>query len=68
MKNTTIALLGLLAVTSTAPAFAADSGFYLGGGIGAATLQDDPPNFDDIDESDAAGKYSPAIASADTFR
>jgi len=56
MKNTTAALLGLLAVTSSIPAMAADSGFYVGGGIGAATLQDDPPNFDDIDESDAAWK------------
>lgn len=50
-----IAALALLAWAQT-PTFAADSGFYLGGGIGAATIEDDPPAFEDIDESDAAWK------------
>jgi len=56
MKVSTAALLGLFVAMPIDSALAAESGFYIGGGVGAATLQDDPPAFDDIDESDAAWK------------
>jgi len=49
------AVLPLLAFLHV-PAYAADSGFYIGGGIGSATIEDDPPSFEDIDESDTAWK------------
>jgi hypothetical protein len=46
----------LAAVSAAAPAIAADSDFYVGGGIGQATLKDDAPSLGDIDENDTAWK------------
>ena len=50
-----IVAFALLAGVHTS-AFSADSGFYVGGGIGTATIEDDPPAIEDIDESDTAWK------------
>lgn len=56
MKNMLVSLVILLGTTATTCSIAAEGGFYLGGGVGAATLKDDPPSFDDIDENDFAWK------------
>jgi hypothetical protein len=46
----------LLAAVSASSALAADGGFYVGAGVGQATLKDDPSGIGDVDESDAAWK------------
>ena len=50
-----VSLALLAAVSAASSAMAADSGFYVGGGIGQATLKDDASNID-IDENDTAWK------------
>ena len=55
--NIRIALAcALLATTFASPSKAADWGFYAGGGIGQATLEDNAPAIGDISEEDAAWK------------
>jgi hypothetical protein len=44
------------AVSAASSAMAADSGFYVGGGVGQATVNDEVPAIGDIDESDTAWK------------
>lgn len=53
-----ISSLTLLAIAALAagPALAAESGFYIGGGVGQSTFKEDLPSGDDFDESDTAWK------------
>jgi outer membrane immunogenic protein len=53
--TSTLTLLAVAALAST-PALAADSGFYVGGGLGQSTFQEDLPSGDDFDESDTGWK------------
>jgi hypothetical protein len=56
MRHKLIALaLASAAVCAAAPGYAADSGFYIGGGLGSATTKGDVPN-GSFDESDTAWK------------
>jgi hypothetical protein len=56
LLSRSLPLLPLFALLSASiPAGAADSGFYIGGGVGLATFQEDLPA-DDFDEGDTAWK------------
>jgi hypothetical protein len=55
-SNINALTLFAIAALATAPALAADSGFYVGGGVGQSTLQEDLPDGDDFDENDTAWK------------
>jgi outer membrane immunogenic protein len=56
--SSTISALTLFAIAAlaTTPGLAAESGFYVGGGIGQSTFQEDLPSGDDFDESDTGWK------------
>ena len=58
MPSTWLAASSLLTIAAlaSAPALAAESGFYVGGGIGSSTFQEDLPSGDDFDESDTGWK------------
>lgn len=53
---TTLAPLFAAAAFVSTPALAAESGFYIGGGIGQATFQEDLPSGGDFDEDGNAWK------------
>jgi hypothetical protein len=48
--------LALFMSLCAAPAMAAESGIYIGGGVGGSTFKDDVPVIGDIDEDDLAWK------------
>jgi hypothetical protein len=57
MRITAALVAGLLIAPLEAPyGMAADSGFYAGGGLGQATINDELPAIGDVDEDDLAWK------------
>jgi hypothetical protein len=55
-SNVIVLALAAAAACASTPALAAESGFYLGGGVGSATTDGDKPSGGSISESDTAWK------------